>query len=415
MMDVDESLAKFNLEDYDDEDDEMAAELPQEDVLDLFMTGMKGLTPDAEQEDPYLIKDPVEEDEEEDKDDLKIRPSDSLLVTCRTEDQISYLEVNLYEDDEQDASTADSAGNHYVHHDIMLPTFPLCVEVISFPFHDPSNENSFGCYAAVGTFDPEIEIWNLDVLDVAYPQAILGKKPEEKTKKKAGKKAKKNSEYHTDAIMSLSWNKCHRNMLLSGSADSTVKLWDLASAKCLRSFEHHSDKVQAVQWCPAEPTRFISGSYDRTLVTFDCRTPAEAIKWDSLLKSDPECIKWNPHRPTAFVVGEENGLVHHMDLRKPDTPVFSLQAHSSATTCVDWHPTITDCLLTASADKSFKIWKCTNDSPSCILSREPEVGKLFTTSFCPDSSFLISVAGSRGDLRFFNLAKNQTIMEAFAA
>ena len=29
--------------------------------------------------------------------------------------------------------------------------------------------------AAVGTFEPEIEIWNLDVLDALHPHAVLGK------------------------------------------------------------------------------------------------------------------------------------------------------------------------------------------------------------------------------------------------
>ena len=31
-----------------------------------------------------------------------------------------------------------------------------------------------GSYVAVGTFQPEIEIWNLDVMDVMEPSAILG-------------------------------------------------------------------------------------------------------------------------------------------------------------------------------------------------------------------------------------------------
>lgn len=216
--------------------------------------------------------------------------------------------------------------------------------------------------------------------------------------------------------MSLSWNRQARNMLLSGSADSTVKLWDLNTASAIRSFDHHTDKVQVVEWNPLEASRILTASYDGTISCFDARSPTEQISWRTgVLSADVEAAKWHPSRPECFAVSDETGAVCFMDIRNAAAgPLFRLQAHSKATTAIDWHPTIADCLLTASADKSFKVWKLAESGPVCVLSREPEVGKLFAGSFCPDSTFLVSVAGSRGDLRFFNLAKNEAIIEAFA-
>ena len=53
-------------------------------------------------------------------------------------------------------------SNLYVHHDIMLPAFPLCVEWINYK---PGQESSnIGNFAAIGTFDPQIEVWNLILL-----------------------------------------------------------------------------------------------------------------------------------------------------------------------------------------------------------------------------------------------------------
>ncbi len=405
MMAVDESLAKFNLQAYDEEDGGVFdAEGTDEDVLDLFMQDVKGMVKSSS-DDPYLSKEPVQEDEQEDADDLRIRPNDSLVVACKTSEEVSYLEIHLYEEGED---------NTYVHHDIMLPTFPLCVEPIYFPFKDPSNESAFGCHAAVGTFDPEIEIWDLDVLDAAYPAVILG--PTEsgpsKSKKKSTRKVK-NPHRHVDAVMSLAWNKQHRNMLLSGSADSTVKLWDLSTAQAIRSFEHHTDKVQVVQWNPTESSHIITGSYDGSITLFDARSPSEQVKFAGLLSSDIETLKWNPHQASCFAIGEENGLVHYVDSRNQKS-LFQLQAHPKSTTSLDWHPTISNCLLTGSVDKSFKVWKVQDNIPVCVLSREPGIGKLFSSSFCPDSSFLVAAAGSKGEVRFFNLATNEAIVEAFS-
>ena len=91
-----------------------------------------------------------------------------------------------------------------------------------------------------------------------------------------------------------------RNLLASGSADKTVKLWDLSAGTCAGTFTHHTDKVQSVQWNPAEPTVLLTGSYDRTACVMDARAPAQVSRWH--LGADVESLAWNPFRPEQFVV-----------------------------------------------------------------------------------------------------------------
>jgi periodic tryptophan protein 1 len=76
------------------------------------------------QEDPYItVKDEVDDEELQ---DILIQPNtDHLILVGKTEETINQLEVYVY-DAEQD--------NLYVHHDMMLPSFPLCVEPIHFNF-----------------------------------------------------------------------------------------------------------------------------------------------------------------------------------------------------------------------------------------------------------------------------------------
>lgn len=84
----------------------------------------------------------------------------------------------------------------------------------------------------VGTFSPEIEIWNLDS-ENCEPVAVLGnyddsqKQMIKKFNKKQPKVSEVNELTHTDAIMSLSLNPFQKEYLLSGSADKTVRVWDL--------------------------------------------------------------------------------------------------------------------------------------------------------------------------------------------
>lgn len=58
-----------------------------------------------------------------DGDAERVRPDDLLLLAARAEDDAATLEVWLLSGEGGDAG----AGGAYVHHDVMLPAFPLCI------------------------------------------------------------------------------------------------------------------------------------------------------------------------------------------------------------------------------------------------------------------------------------------------
>ena len=275
----------------------------------------------------------VFKEDEDDREELEVLPTDNLIVVAKTEDEISQLEIYVYDESQE---------NLYPHHDLMLPNFPLCLEWLDFPPASSSSSKStpgpnspgtpgFGNYIAVGTLDPEIEIWSLDVLEAMYPTSILGRPDQTKahipvpsgTGKKKRKKAKYRqveTSYHVDAILGLSWNKSQRNLLASASADRTVKLWDLSRdptmngeggepAGASRSFDVHKDKVQAVQWNDKEPTVLLTGSYDRTVRTFDSRAPTTGV--GAIVGSDVEALRWDPWENYSFYVCSITPLHSH--------------------------------------------------------------------------------------------------------
>lgn len=287
---LDDDLKEYDLEHYDDDVAEDAGDT-------MAMFGNKNLVfHENDEDDPYLTMPATEEEEDEEREELQILATDNLVLAGRIEDEVAHLEVYVYEDE---------ADNLYVHHDIMLPAIPLTVEWLDLPVGKAAGTgDGKGNFVAIGTMDPDIEIWNLDVVDSMYPDAVLGQgaadadKPKKKKKKKANKA---NDDFHVDSVLSLAANRHHRNLLASSSADKTVKLWDLNTTKCAKSYTYHTDKVCSVAWHPVESTVLLSGSYDRTVVAADMRAPeAKAPRWG--VESDVETVRWNPHDPNYFYV-----------------------------------------------------------------------------------------------------------------
>jgi periodic tryptophan protein 1 len=413
-IEIDDDLKEYDLEHYDDDVEDDSQKAGQQ--MGMFGNVKSLAYYESNKEDPYItLQD--EPDEDEDREDLQILATDNLLLAAKIEDELAHLEVYVYEDRED---------NLYVHHDIMLPAIPLCIERLDIPVGKPGvDKDSVANFVAVGTFDPDIEIWDLDTVDCMYPNAILGQggNAEAAKKKKKTKKSKKaNDEYHVDAVLSLAANRKHRNLLASASADMTVKLWDLHTTKCAKSYSYHTDKICSLAWHAVESTVLLSGSYDRTVAAGDMRAPNSQPTRVGV-ESDVENVRWDPHDPNYFFVSTENGLIHYYDIRTASSDpaasksVWKLQAHDESVSTFDINPVIPGFMASGSTDKTVKLWNIGPQGPSLVVSRDFDVGKVFTTSFAPDAevAFRLAVAGSKGVVRIWDTSTNGPVRKAFGS
>lgn len=158
---------EYNFDDYDNEDSAQVAAIGDIAVIDT--------------ENPLNDEDDVDSEAEDDI----IKPDDNLLLVGRVEDDAASMEVFVYNEAE---------GSFYVHHDFLLPSFPLCIEWMNY---DPESKEA-GNLCAIGSMDPVITVWDLDIQDSLEPALKLGAK----------RNRRKGTEAvgHTDAVLDMSWN-----------------------------------------------------------------------------------------------------------------------------------------------------------------------------------------------------------------
>lgn len=374
--------------------------------------------------DDKMTRDMIAAAEEDDLYDETIKDSDALLLTAIAEEDMSTLYVRVYEEEHK---------NMYTHHEILLSAFVLCMEHIALSTDGPGKN-----LLAIGTFDPKIEVWDLDVGDALEPIVELGtttpefdeemeenlshltaaqRKRLRQKKKKKQKKAQFDVGGHKDAVMGLSWNTITTNVLASSSADKTVKIWNLSEQTCLQTYTHHADKVQAVEWNPSESGVLLTGSYDKRVCMFDIRSPEKMAQWN--VSSDVECVHWDPHRTDSFFVSCEDGSISYFSVHSPGTPVWTVDAHSKATSSIA-NSKIPGYFASGSLDKTIKLWRNDPANPSAgpTLLHTAEVasllGKVFSLQFMPDSPFLLA-AGGKQQVHVWHTDEVPPVKETFSS
>ena len=334
---------------------------------------------------------------DEEQDDFTIHPTDSLIVCGTAQGDFSNLEIYIYDENTLDL---------FVHHDIVLSSFPLALEWIPF-------KNNLKCnYALVGSFTPGIEIWNLDIMDAIEPEIILGLNTESKD---FSKKNISEDLYHTQEVMSICLNTANSNYVASSGADKKVLIWDLNSSpsSALTCYKDHTDKVQSVKWNKIEENLLVSGSFDKTIKIFDTRVNKSVFTYK--VNSDIECIDWSIKDKYKMLFSFEDGRIQLFDLQK-FAPISSFKAHKKEATSVAFSPQRSSLFSSCGRDGRIKIFdsdKIIEEDkgetvPNLIMEKfiKKSVGELFTDKFAEDCDNTIAVGGSKGELFIWQLEES---------
>jgi len=305
---------------------------------------------------------------DEELEDLRINATDNILLAGKIEQDFAQLEVYVYER---------AKSNLYVHHDILLGSFPVALEWLGCNFGAvEDNKAARANIGIVATMQPEIELWDLDLHETVEPTAVL-----------AGNNG------HKDSVTSLGLHHVRQNILASGSADRTLKIWDLQSQQALFTYTKYKDPVQGLLWHPTEESVVVSYSGDNNLMMFDARDD-KSVKTVKL-SAGVESFCFLKNDANRVAIGTADGSICMFDIRafKMES-TKPLKLHAEPVTGLI--STSNNHLISSSLDSYIKI--INQDNMEVFAEEKTKGNQLFSSSLHPDIPTLFACGSSVGEV-----------------
>ncbi|KAI9055704.1 hypothetical protein LZ554_000647 [Drepanopeziza brunnea f. sp. 'monogermtubi'] len=199
-------------------------------------------------------------------------------------------------------------------------------------------------------------------------------------------------------VKSVDWHPT-KGLLVSGSKDHLMKLWDPRTSRCLTTLHGHKNTITKTLFERVRGNCMASSARDQTARIFDLRMMRDIL----LLKGHEKeitTLTWHPIHSNMLSTGGGDGTIFHYLLDEPNTPsdtvptlapwdsanpstavaqtIFAAHkighAHEYPIWSMDWHP-VGHLLATGSNDRTTKFWTRARPGDTDISNDRHHIGE----------------------------------------
>jgi len=161
----------------------------------------------------------------------------------------------------------------------------------------------------------------------------------------------------------LSYNKFIKHHLAASDYEGVVSLWDVERSTVIAEFEEHEKRIWTVDYCRTDPRLLVSGSDDYLVKIWNTDQASSVHEID--MKANVCCAQYSPENAHCIAVGCVDHKVYLFDLRKLNKPVQVLNGHRKAVSYVKYLNA--NEIASASTDSTINIWNVNTGELSCAL------------------------------------------------
>ncbi|CAK9438794.1 uncharacterized protein LODBEIA_P30180 [Lodderomyces beijingensis] len=148
---------------------------------------------------------------------------------------------------------------------------------------------------------------------------------------------------HTDGVTCLQFN---RKYLMTGSYDTTIKIWKIESGECVKTLRGHTKGVRSLVF---DNQKLITGGLDSTIKVWNYHT-GQCI---ATYRGHDDAVVCVDFSNKTIVSGSADHTVRvwHVDSRT----CYTLRGHTDWVNCVKIHPS-SNTIFSASDDTTIRMW-----------------------------------------------------------
>ncbi|CAI2369734.1 unnamed protein product [Moneuplotes crassus] len=179
-------------------------------------------------------------------------------------------------------------------------------------------------------------------------------------------------EGHESVVEDVKWHKHNENWFGSVSDDRRLRIWDLRSANkdSFSLVEAHTEEILALDFSPFDENLLITSSADKSVKLWDMRNLGETVHTFQGHKDEVGCIQFSPLQSGLFASGSTDRRIIIWDISRIDAPqteeekkdgppelLFMHGGHTSKVSGLDWNKNEKLMLASVAEDNIIQVWE----------------------------------------------------------
>jgi WD40 repeat protein len=177
-------------------------------------------------------------------------------------------------------------------------------------------------------------------------------------------------EEHTQVVEDVAWNHHDEFQFASVSDDRRLLLWDMRQKRPHASIEAHMQEIMCVDCSPFDPNLLVTGSADRSVAVWDTRNVKCKLFSLRQHKEEVNQVRFSPIHGNLLASSSSDRRVNIWDLARIDKPLseedrkdgppellFVHGGHTAKVSDISWNHNERLMLASCAEDNIVQVWQ----------------------------------------------------------